>query len=149
MSDSAPTTPIERAKVQRERLAEAADGLERAITRPSADEAAWRNGAGSALIEVRAALAAHIDAVESDDGLYADIMSRSARLAHSIDRLRSEHTKLGDEIDELDALLRSADATVDESNESALVLLADISRHRHHGANLVWDSYDLDIGEGD
>jgi hypothetical protein len=149
MSERASTTPLERARVQRERLAEAADALERALTRPAADGKAWRDGTGSALGEVRAALAAHVDAVESEDGLYTEIMIRSARLAHAIDRLRSDHTKLGDEISELDALVRSPDATVDDVRESTLVLLADISRHRHQGANLVWDSYALDIGEGD
>lgn len=149
MADRAPTTPLERVKVQRERLAEAADALERALTRPSGNEAAWRDATLVAADEVGASLAAHVDEVESADGLFAVIMSRSPRLAHEIERLRREHTNLGSEISELEVLTRSADATVDDIRESALVLLADISRHRHRGADLIWESFDFDIGEGD
>jgi hypothetical protein len=38
---------------------------------------------------------------------------------------------------------------VDAVREDVVDLLADISRHRHRGADLIWNSYDLDIGQGD
>ena len=40
-------------------------------------------------------------------------------------------------------------AVVDDVREQALALLAQISRHRHRGADLLWDSYDFDIGLGE
>ncbi len=149
MSESGVSTPVERVKLRRERLGEAADALEHALTRPAGVESAWRDMMRGALDEVNAALGAHVVEVESADGLYAEIMSRSPRLAHAIEVLRGEHTTLGRCVDELDALIRSPDSTVGEIREQGLVLLTELSRHRHRGADLVWDAYNLDIGESD
>jgi uncharacterized protein YdcH (DUF465 family) len=149
MADPSPEAPLERAKVHRERLAEAADALERAITGPAGNETVWRDATRDALDEVRSALGAHVEEVESPDGVFAEIMERSPRLAHAIERLRAEHTKLDQAVARVDASLGSEEATVEDVRESTLVLLADITRHRHRGADLIWDSYDFDIGVGD
>jgi hypothetical protein len=147
MVDSSNTEMLGRVKGNRERLETAADALERAVTRPSGDEPVWRNAVGAAAHEVHAALAAHVVEVESPGGLFSEIMDRSPRLAHAIERLRDEHVTLGAEASELEILAN--DGTVDEVRSLALHLISGISMHRYRGAELIWESYNFDIGEGD
>ena len=149
MGESDVLLNLERVKERRERLGAAADGLERAITRAAGDEQSWRAGVRSALDDVRAALDAHIDEVEAPGGLYTDIITRSPRLTHAIERLRQDHLSMSGQIADLETALAIDGASVETTRESALVLIAEISRHRHRGADLLWDSYDLDIGGGD
>ena len=149
MGDNDVLETLERVKERRERLGSAADGLERAITRAAGDERTWRAGVRSALDEVRAALDAHVDEVEAPGGLYTDIITRSPRLTHGIERLRHDHLTMSGQIADLAAAVAPGGGSVETTRESALVLIAEISRHRHRGADLLWDSYDLDIGAGD
>lgn len=143
---------LARARARRHALAGAADGLEAALARPAGDAPAWRDGVASALDTLDAALADHIEEVEGPDGLYAEILERTPRLAHRIDLLRREHGELRDRLAAIRPLLADpVDARhVEQAREEALELLKQISRHRHRGADLVFESYDADIGgEGD
>ncbi len=148
MADNTSPT-IERVKERRERLGEAADDLERAITRSAGDQEAWKDGVQSALEEVHAALDAHIEEVEAPEGLYTEIMTRSPRLSHAITKLREEHGTMRDEVTGFEDALDSRKTTVDDLRSRGLELLMDISRHRHRGADLIWESYNYDIGSGE
>jgi hypothetical protein len=142
--------PLGRVRVRRVRLEQAADDLELAITGAVADGAVWRAQVAAALEEVQVALDDHVTEVESPDGLYPDIMARTPRLAHAIDRLRAEHVSMGSATAALrEQVGAEGDTDVDAVREGVVDLLADISRHRHRGADLIWNSYDLDIGEGE
>src|SRR5690606_12550596 len=112
-----------------------ADALERAITGPAGEPDSWGDGVRAAAAEVRAALDAHVVEVESPGGLYVEITDRSPRLAHAIEVLRREHGTMGQQLDELDAVLDSRAPDVEKVREDALVLLMEISRHRHKGAD--------------
>lgn len=149
MVESDVSTALGGARERRERLAAAADGLEQAITRAPGDLPAWQQGVQAALDELRTTLVAHVDEVEAPDGLYTDISTRTPRLIHAIDRLRHDHLVLNDQVVELDGLVAADDVLVEAVRERALVLLTDISRHRHRGADLLWESYDVDIGGWD
>lgn len=139
--------PLERVRVRRVRLEQAADDLEAAITGAVADESAWRARVAEALDDVQGALDDHVAEVEAPDGLYGEIMARTPRLAHAIERLRAEHGTMGAAIA---GLRQGVDAEpVEVVREGVVDLLADISRHRHRGADLIWNSYDLDIGQGE
>jgi hypothetical protein len=137
---------IEQVRARREQLGEAADRLEREVTRPAGEREVWRADVASALAQVSATLAAHVAEVEAPGGLYDEVMERSPRLAHQIQRLRREHVELLDDVAHLDALLEVHDLSVEAVRDRSLQLLLAVSRHRHRGADLIWDSYDLDIG---
>lgn len=142
--------PLGEVKLRREALAAAADDLERAVTRAVADEQQWRADVAAAVVEVDSALRSHIEEVERPDGLYDEIMLRSPRLAHAIDRLRREHETMSSSLSVLGGLVADpSQGDVEVVCDRALAVLTDISRHRHRGADLVWESYDFDIGEGD
>jgi phage shock protein A len=138
-----------RVKQHRERLETAATGLETAITRPAGDAEAWAAGVRAATAEVDAALRAHVDEVEAPGGLHDEIIDRSPRLTHTVEVLRREHVSMADQVARVDAALADPEPSVETVREQALALLAQISRHRHRGADLLWDSFDYDIGAGD
>lgn len=148
MAEDETPVVVERVKERRERLGDAANELERSLTR-AANREDWRKGVQEALAEVGAALEAHVVEVESPEGLYTDIMERSPRLAHDIARLQGEHETMGGEVGALEELLADPNSDPEAVREQALRLLGDISRHRHRGADLIWSSYAFDIGEGD
>ena len=149
MADDDAAPILQRVKIHRERLASAADGLEAAIARPAGDEARWRGAVQGALDELRAALDAHVEAVEAPDGLYADVATRSPRLLHAIDKLREDHGTMDEQTAALEAAVAADELSIEATRESAVLLLAEISRHRHRGADLLWDSYDIDLGGED
>lgn len=146
-----PTDAVSRARSRRERLAVAADELEQAVTRATADPAGWKAGVASALVALSDALAEHVTEVEAPDGLYQEILERSPRLAHDIARLRDDHDDLRRRIAEIEPMLPSpaAPEQVGVIRDRVVDLLAEISRHRHRGADLIWQSYEFDIGAGD
>jgi DUF438 domain-containing protein len=152
MSDRPDASPLSRAKLRREALAEAADALDDAVTRPAGDAVAWKQAVDSAVTAIDRALDAHIDEVEGPNGLYHEIIERSPRLVHHVEVLEREHVALRADVAKLAHLLEGPDGPnqIAQLREEAVRLLGDISRHRHRGADLIFDSYDFDIGgEGD
>ncbi len=115
------------------------------------DVDAWAARVGDALGKVRRALDHHVEATEADDGLLADAVRQEPRLAHRAEVLRREHAELYAAIDEqrgrLDRVKIRSEVTTAE--EGVLQLLAAFSRHRHRGAELVYDAYATDISAGD
>jgi hypothetical protein len=146
-----PSEIVGRARVHRERMAVAADHLEEAIARPAGNLSAWKLAVQTAVIELSDALAAHVQEVEGPGGLYDDVKDRAPQLEHRVDALRHDHDDLRSMIAELEPILaeRAAPEQVTRVRELTVTLLADLSRHRHRGADLIWDSYDYDIGAGD
>ena len=142
---------VGRARIHRERMAVAADHLEEALARPAGNLSGWKTAVQAAVIELSDALAAHVHEVEGAGGLYDDIMSRAPQLEHRISELRHDHDDLRGHIAELEPILaeRAAPEQVARVRDLGVALLAELSRHRHKGADLVWDSYDYDIGAGD
>jgi hypothetical protein len=111
----------------------------------------WSGRVNLTLVKVRRALDGHVEATESPDGLLADAVRQEPRLAHHADVLRREHAELYRGIDEatqrLSRVAGRGEATVEQ--ERLLALLAQFTRHRHRGAQLVYDAYNTDISVGD
>jgi len=145
MGDVDVPTTMHRLKVRRERLADAAAEVERAVTSAAGDSVAWHGEVRAAVGEIRGALAAHVDEVEAPGGLYVEVAGASPRLLPMVERLRRDHDDLAGRIGGLDQLLVD-DGPVDAIRDAALALLLEISRHRHRGADLLWEFYDVDIG---
>jgi hypothetical protein len=139
---------LERLRARRVRFGAAAAALESAVTAAAGDLDAWALGVGAAVGDLRAALADHVRGAEAADGLYAEIAATDPRLLPAVERLREDHRDLEQRIDRLATLLAGADPSVDAVRDAALELVVEISRHRHRGADLVWELYDVDIGGG-
>lgn len=149
MSDASET--LEPIRAQRERLSNANDDLEEAITGPAGDADLWKTRVTEALVEMSAAVDNHVEMTEGDDGLYADIIERSPRLIHQIDRLKLEHDELKARVDNLESLLvgELGETQIDWIRDQAFELFDLVSRHRGRGSDLIYESYDFDIGESE
>jgi hypothetical protein len=131
----------------RNRRLELGDALARAEVASAAPGASprWRQDLALALGMVRGALDRHIDEVEGESGLLAELRRMDPRLAPAVQQLEDEHPALCEAADAALACVAS-DAPVSEVRAVVARLLSDLSVHRQRGADLVWEAYNVDIG---
>jgi hypothetical protein len=128
---------------RRQELYEAMQRLETSVARASGLHG-WAENVGEALDFLQAALERHVNEVEAADGLFADVIERAPRLASDVETLRKEH-------EELLASCRSAKdlvAQVTEIRQQVLGILGHLAVHRQRGSELLFDTYNLDLGSG-
>lgn len=135
---------------RREALVGAAAALEAALAAPASD-LRWPEGLGNALAALRATIDEHVTATEAPGGTIDQLRGRAPRLSNQIDRLVDEHATITVDAEHLLERLEHAPTqrTPDETaaiREQALELLGAIVRHRHLGADLLYEAYDVDLG---
>lgn len=135
---------------RREALLVAATVLEAALAAP-ASSARWSDDLGEALSALDSTLAEHVAVAEAPDGALERVREDAPRLSNHIDRLIAEHELLTSAteglIDQLEhASPERSRAEVDDLRDEALRLLAMIVRHRHRGADLFYEAYNVDVG---
>jgi hypothetical protein len=113
----------------------------------------WATNVRRNLAQVQQALINHVEEVEGPDGIMARITIEAPRLSDRVDALRNEHPELLERAAavaaRLEALEQSPDEDeADEVRDAALGLLGALARHRHRGADLVYDAFDIEIGGG-
>ncbi len=145
------TPTLREARRRRADIHEALVEVEEAISGPAAGrEPLWTQEVVTALTRLRATLEEHIEVTERAEGLYDEILHRAPRLSVSVQRLREEHPALRDGASDLIAKLRTSPIgttwSLDDARDEVQRLLGRIVRHRQHGADLVWEAYNLDIG---
>lgn len=123
--------------------------LEQAVSAPvTADAERWCRRLHRALDRLAFTLADHVEETEAPDGLLAEIDRQSPWLHARVDKLRREHVTLVHTTGELlDRCHRSF--RPDDLREDVLQLLGQLVRHRHAGADLLYDAYELDLSAGD
>ncbi len=109
----------------------------------------WSTALAPHIDDLRTAWAAHISGTEGPGGLWEQIRTDAPRLQGSLRRLGGEHAALTSEL----AVLRQSlgDAGDNESQladvrEQTTALLAQLSRHRQRGADLIYEAYEHDLG---
>ncbi len=132
-------------------LLDAAAGLEFAIASPVGRGVAWRELVDGELHRLRGALADHTKAVESDDGLLADIVHQAPRLSNLVKLMRKDHLEMDARIGEIIHMVGAVpvdepEEASDEIRNATLELLGKLSRHRQKGADLVYRAFNVDIG---
>jgi hypothetical protein len=140
-------------RLRREALLRGVAALEAALAAPGSD-ARWPEGVGNALSTLRATFEEHVAATEAPDGIFDQVRDRAPRLSNQIDRLLHDHVTIAADTDRLIDRVDHAptERTADETaaiREQALELLAAIMRHRHVGADLLYEAYDVDVGGPD
>jgi hemerythrin HHE cation binding domain-containing protein len=145
------TDSLGRARERRAGVRRAMVLVERAVASPAPGRtAAWSDELGRQLQVLSDALDAHITATEGPSGLLADIESAAPRLHHDVDVARREHVSLRRQLDGLLASLPATDdAAVADIRDRVGELLTGLVRHRQHGADLVFDAYQVDIEAAD
>lgn len=143
---------LDQARVRRSALGEAADLIEELLARPGSDPQ-WTMRVADSLQGLQHAFAAHVDEVESTDGLLPQLLREAPRVANGVHRMEREHVSITADLEAAADLIRSCggecDATVvDQIREAVVDVLRSISRHRQKGADLVYEAYSVDIGGG-
>ena len=135
---------------RRAALLSAVASVEAALTAPASD-VRWPEGLGNALVDLRTMLEQHVVETEAPDGVLAQVRERAPRLSNQIDQLVGEHVAITADIEHLMDRLDHAptERTAVETatiREQAIHLLAAIVRHRHLGADLLYEAYNVDVG---
>jgi Ala-tRNA(Pro) deacylase len=135
------------ALVLRERLYDALLAVGRAIAAPVGSGSRWRERLQRELLRLTLALGDHIAETEGPEGVLAEIDCQAPRLWRDVERLRVEHADLKDECDCVLALLAKPGSSL-SIRSRVHALIGRLEEHRHRGADLVYEAFDVDIGGG-
>ena len=139
-------------RIRRDRLYDAILDLERALSVPAGDHPReWAADVGTVLERLQTILDAHVADPENDGGFFDDVRENAPHLLHAVDLLRAEHGPLVESTAALVARTAAtdSDAAVDDVRDEAVELIRRLLRHRHRGAELVYDAYSVDISAAD
>lgn len=142
------TTYMERVLAHRAQLRESAAAVDEALAHPIAREGDWRERLKAALAELDHDFAGHVELTEGEGGLYERITKAAPRLSGTVDRLRDEHARFNQRIDEFIRALDDGEATKDLKTfrEDVTSLIGQLVRHRQKGADLIYEAYEVDLG---
>ena len=142
--------PLEQARVHRAGLRAAIGRVERSLSTPAASRAdVWAKEVLAELETLSEALEQHIAITEAPDGLLDDIIEAAPRLAHRVDVTKNDHHHLRDRLRAAVESLTGAEADVANARDRVVELLTALVRHRHMGADLVYEAYNVDIEAAD
>ena len=137
------------ARHRRQRLRASMDALEAAIAAAAPGrEGDWRQRVGMVLADMAPVLDEHIAETEAPDGLLERVLADAPRLAHAVEVLRDDHARLREMLAAARAPL-GGDAGAEEVRSAAVDLLGLLVRHRHRGADVLYEAYSVDVGTGD
>ncbi|MGZ5415577.1 MAG: hemerythrin domain-containing protein [Nocardioides sp.] len=135
---------------RRAELRESMNALEFALAAAAPADGAshWVERVHAALLELSGDFRQHVAVTEGPDGLYEELERTAPRLAGSVNRLAQEHVRIHEHVDGLLALVETPAASEDVENVRSIGtgLLGRIVRHRQHGADLVYEAYEVDVG---
>lgn len=150
MTDAADTrdrTSLEDVRKRRESLHAAMLALEAANAAPA--ESDWGGGVLHALEVTVTVLHEHVAVVEADDGLFVKIAADAPHVLARVETLRQEHAELLARARSLLETCRAGACSADELREGVLALVTALSRHRHRGADLLYEAYQVDVSAAD
>ena len=153
MTDELRSPALQEAAKRRRTLHEALVGLEFAISSPAAGRIAdWTRLVAKEVTAVRDAWDQHVDGTEKPGGLYEDIVTTSPRLAGTVERLRNEHPDITDAVRLMVERIENVEIgglewPLDDARDDLQRFIGKVIRHRQRGADLVWEAYNVDIGE--
>ena len=143
------TQALEAAARRRRELRDALVVLEDAVASSVHDPERWRLGVAPRLAALRAAFAEHVAETEAAGGLYDEMEEIAPHVHGKARRLREEHPPLTsaivDEVGRFDTPFPQG-TDLDALRDDLQRLMGRLIRHRQHGADLVWEAYQLDIG---
>lgn len=148
----APSAELDAVRKRRAELRESLDALERALASPAVGRPLiWGERVRSVLAEVADDLREHIEVTEGPDGLHQAILAGDLRLTNAVDALTAEHAHIAARLADLLAATEPPVTAPDVPSvrKRTTGLLGLLVRHRQRGAELIFEAYATDIGDGD
>jgi hypothetical protein len=137
---------LEAAEQRRQRLRAFMDRLEAALAEPPGqDPDAWRDRLSQLVDQLDDELRSHVEGTEGPGGLFEEVMTAAPRLSTQVERVRGEHSMLRDRATLLRAVIEGDD-TVEAIRTAGLDVLTALIIHRQHGADLLYETYWVDVG---
>ena len=152
MTHDTSTGRLASANSRRRVLSETMVDLEHAVAGP-ASAGGWLDRVNGCLVELHHALSAHIEDVEGESGLLAEILDVAPRLAPMTQAIEREHVSLLDAYHRTEQRLRAArehgPGDYGAVRRRVTSLLGRLTLHRQHGSDLVYEAYNVDIDAAD
>lgn len=109
----------------------------------------WIVRARFAVHRVVRALPGHIRTSESVRGIHAEIIRDHPRLIGKVHRIVDDHRRLTDLAPQLERLLADNGRQLGPEFDEGVAQLAELlRRHRRRGSDLVYEAFQVDLGEG-
>lgn len=145
----APDPGLDALRRRRAELGASMAALEQALAAPVAGRrSAWAERVDVALVELWADFDEHVAATDAPGGLYEAVLAVTPRLTNAVRRLAGEHVVIRELVRDLLERVRPPVAAdeVEVIRERGAALLGRLARHRQHGANLIHEAYEVDLG---
>lgn len=144
------TDALEEARERRISLRAAMGEVEKSLTAPSGRVEVWAKTLRADLEKLSDALELHITTTEAPGAVLDDIVATAPHLADRVEQARREHEALRYRLHAaLQALPDGPQVDVRGTRDRVVEVLSGIVHHRHLGADLVFDAYDVDIDADD
>jgi hypothetical protein len=142
---------LKQARERRAGLRAAMGDVEKSLASPASGRIhAWAKFLRDDLEKLSVALDLHIAATEGAGGLLDDIVTTAPRLANAVDQAKRDHQQLRYRLDTaLHSLPTDSDTEARAARNNVVEVLAGLARHRHLGADLVYEAYNVDIEAAD
>jgi hypothetical protein len=143
------TQALEAAARRRRELRDALVALEDTVASSVHDSDRWRRLVAARIAELGVAFAEHVAETEAPGGLYDEMEEIAPNVQGKARRLREEHPRLTGAIADAEARFAAPfpeGTDLDALRDDLQRLMGRLVRHRQHGADLVWEAYELDIG---
>ncbi len=131
----------------RERFCEVQMAVRRAVGAPIQSGADWRVRLEREFVRLTDATYEHIAETEGSEGVLSEIVEEAPRLWREVDKLKTEHLEMIEGCSRILRSLRGSDSARLVRRE-VQALLEKFEAHRHRGADLVFEAFDVDIGGG-
>ncbi len=155
MSES---TNVASIRSRREALLQAVVGLEDALAGPIGDHGRWGLRVAMAVDHAVARISEHVAQTEGPGNILDEIVTVAPRLERRIKQMRVDHENLEKAAHHLAlavAELESDDGATDSEGmadkaikvrNQAVDVMGQIARHRQRGADLIYEAYQVDLG---
>ena len=140
------SSALDAALARRVELKSAVSEVETSAAKPIKEDG-WQDGLLHALESLRIALDQHVEEVEAEHGLLVEVEHTSPRLARLVGQVRDEHPVLQRQVAGTIAMAKE-EGNHDQVRTEVLETLVAVARHRQAGADLVYESYNVDLGGG-
>jgi hypothetical protein len=143
------TQALEAAARRRRELRDALVALEDTVASSVHDSDRWRRLVAASIAALGVAFAEHVAETEAPGGLYDEMEKIAPHVQGKARRLREEHPRLTGAIADAEARFAAPfpeGTDLDALRDDLQRLMGRLVRHRQHGADLVWEAYELDIG---
>ena len=151
LSEPTSTSSLGDVRTRREDLRRRMVELEQVLAGAAGDgHEAWWARVRTAVEALREEFDFHVVTTERPDGFLDEVVAEAPHLAPRRADLERDHQSIGAS---LQALVTSPfvadDAGVASVRDTGLALLGALARHRHRGAEFIYDAYNVDIGASD